>query len=122
MGEQEMTEGTERFKWFARFILEGSVAPELKQFSTSLLSNPLIMVKSWSNLQKRTELILRELASKKVTTGKELNKAWREEPNFLLSAFLSWLQRPCILMPEPFGHQIYPPTASSSQKTLRKHK
>ena len=25
-------------------------------------------------------------------------------------------------MPEPFGHQLYPPTASSSQMTLRKHK
>ena len=34
-----------------RFILEGIVAPELHKFSTSLLSNPLIMVKSWSNLQ-----------------------------------------------------------------------
>jgi len=108
--EQEMTEGTERFKWFARFILEGSVAPELKKFSTSLLSNPLIMVKSWSNLQKRTELILRELASKKVTTGKELNKAWREEPNFLLSAFLSWL--PEALHPD--ARAIWPPTISTN--------
>ena len=77
--EQEMADGTERFKWFGRFvpsnlktnfytfpgkiicaklssrrfILEGVVAPELQKFSTSLLSNPLIMVKSWSNLQVR---------------------------------------------------------------------
>ena len=100
------------------------MAPELKKFSTSLLSNPLIMVKSWSNLQvlhifgyfsmtivqKRTELILRELASKKVTTGKELNKAWREEPNFLLSAFLSWL--PEALHPD--ARAIWPPTISTS--------
>jgi len=90
-----MTEGSERFKWFARFILEGSVAPELKKFS---------------NLQKRTELILRELASKKVTTGKELNKAWREEPNFLLSAFLSWL--PEALHPD--ARAIWPPTISTN--------
>ena len=103
------------------------MAPELKKFSTSLLSNPLIMVKSWSNLQvlvdlhifgyysmtiiqKRTELILRELASKKVTTGKELNKAWREEPNFLLSAFLSWL--PEALHPD--ARAIWPPTITTN--------
>ena len=41
-----------------RFILEGVVAPELQKFSTSLLSNPLIMVKSWSNLQVRIGLHL----------------------------------------------------------------
>ena len=88
--EQEMADGTERFKWFGRFvqsssvvpsnlktnfytfpgkiicaklssprfILEGVVAPELQKFSTSLLSNPLIMVKSWSNLQVRIGLHL----------------------------------------------------------------
>ena len=41
-----------------RFILEGVVAPELQKFSTSLHSNPLIMVKSWSNLQVRIGLHL----------------------------------------------------------------
>ena len=136
--EQEMAEGTERFKWFGRFvsssanvlscvpffsefpvvnwfqnfrfILEGIVAPELQKFSTSLLSNPLIMVKSWSNLQKRTELILRELASKKVGRGKELAKVWQEEPNFLLSAFLSWL--PEALHPDV--RAIWPPSVSTN--------
>lgn len=108
--EQEMAEGAERYKWFGRFILEGVVAPELAKFSTSLLSNPLIMVKSWSNLQKRTELILRELASKKVGRGKELAKVWQEEPNFLLSAFLSWL--PEALHPDV--RAIWPPPVNTN--------
>ena len=60
--------------------------------------------------QKRTELILRELASKKVGRGKELAKVWQEEPNFLLSAFLSWL--PEALHPDV--RAIWPPPVASN--------
>ena len=40
----EMSPGLEKYKWFARFLLEGAVAPELTKYTSSLLSNPLIMV------------------------------------------------------------------------------
>ena len=40
----EMSPGLDKYKWFARFLLEGSVAPELAKYTSSLLSNPLIMV------------------------------------------------------------------------------
>ena len=59
--------------------------------------------------QKRTELILRELASKNVGRGKELAKVWQEEPNFLLSAFLSWL--PEALHPDV--RAIWPPSVAT---------
>ena len=39
-----MSPGLEKYKWFARFFLEGAVAPELAKYTSSLLSNPLIMV------------------------------------------------------------------------------
>ena len=73
---------------------EGAVAPELTKYKSSLLSNPLIMVrrlvfflstidfifkikvKSWSNLQKRTEILLKDLAKENCDGGKKLKKIW----------------------------------------------
>lgn len=37
-----------RFKWFARFLLDGSVFPKLAKFSKILLSTPATMVKTWA--------------------------------------------------------------------------
>ena len=69
----------------------GAVAPELTKYKSSLLSNPLIMVrfflstiylifkikvKSWSNLQKRTEILLKDLAKENCDGGKKLKKIW----------------------------------------------
>jgi len=89
--EQEMPGSLDKFKWFGRFLLEGSVAPDLEQFTSSMLSNPLVMVKSWSNLQKRTEVLLKELAKESVDSRKQLSKVWESNPTYLLPAYLSWL-------------------------------
>lgn len=40
--------GLDRYKWFARFLLEGQVVPMFKQFIPTLLSTPSTMVKSWA--------------------------------------------------------------------------
>ena len=89
-----MSPGLDKYKWFARFFLEGAVAPELVKYTSSLLSNPLIMVKrvfmsvgslndklyvqvkSWSNLQKRTELVLKDLAKESCDSGAKLGQIW----------------------------------------------
>eukprot|EP00090_Calanus_glacialis_P000206 TRINITY_DN10139_c0_g1_i2.p1 TRINITY_DN10139_c0_g1~~TRINITY_DN10139_c0_g1_i2.p1 ORF type:complete len:1165 (-),score=488.14 TRINITY_DN10139_c0_g1_i2:35-3529(-) len=89
--EQEMPSSLDKFKWFGRFLLEGSVAPSLAEFTSSMLSNPLVMVKSWSNLQKRTELLVKELAKESVDGGRHLGKVWEKSPTYLLQAYLSWL-------------------------------
>jgi len=89
--EKEMSSSLEKFKWFGRCLLEGQVATSLSQFTSSMLSNPLIMVKSWSNLQKRTELLVKELARENVDNGNKLSEVWREKPKYLLQAYLSWL-------------------------------
>ena len=79
-------------------FLEGKVIQSLEKYRTSLLSNPLIMVKSWSNLQKRTELLVRELARESCDSGDKLIKIWARDPKFLLSAFLAWL--PEVIHPD----------------------
>ena len=108
--EQEMESGLDKVKWLGRFLLEGVLAPQLQQFTTSLLSNPLIMIKSWSNLQKRTELLVNALTSRGVESGRALAVAWSTEPEFLLAAFLAWV--PEVLHPEV--RKVWPPAVLPS--------
>ena len=99
VSELEMEPGLDKYKWFGRFLLEGKVIQSLEKYKTSLLSNPLIMVKSWSNLQKRTELLVRELA---------------RDPKFRLSAFLAWL--PEVIHPDV--SKEWPPQTENKKTNL----
>jgi len=37
-----------RFRWLARFLLQGDVILGLKEYTDSLLTPPAVMVKSWA--------------------------------------------------------------------------
>ena len=87
----EMPRCLDKFKWFGRFLLEGVAAPALQKFSSSLLSSPLVMVKSWSSLQKRTEALLAALAGRECDSGARLAELWAGEPQYLLQPYLAWL-------------------------------
>jgi len=103
--EVEYPEGLEKYKQLGRFLLEGSVATGLEKFTSSLLSNPIVMVKSWSNLQPRTEILYKTLAAAKVDSAHSLKRKWEAEPTFLLQAYLAWL--PEVLKEDV--KQIWPP-------------
>lgn len=70
-------DGLERYKLFARFLLEGQVCPKLKQHSSYLLSNPSIMMKTWAKLQPRTEALLGALVSERVDCRDVLLSSWK---------------------------------------------
>uniref|UniRef100_A0AAX7U9F9 RNA helicase n=1 Tax=Astatotilapia calliptera TaxID=8154 RepID=A0AAX7U9F9_ASTCA len=89
--EMEYPEGLERYKLFAKFLLEGQVCPALKKHSSHLLSNPSIMLKTWAKLQPRTEAFLGVLVSKKVDCRDALHSVWKTEEKFLLTAYCQWL-------------------------------
>ncbi|XP_028166537.1 probable ATP-dependent RNA helicase kurz [Ostrinia furnacalis] len=81
----------ERYRWFARFLLEGAVFPKLQKYASSLLSPPSTMIKSWAKLQPRTEILLKALIMKRAGTRDALKKVWEEESNYLLDEYLKWL-------------------------------
>uniref|UniRef100_A0AAX7VF37 Activating signal cointegrator 1 complex subunit 3 n=1 Tax=Astatotilapia calliptera TaxID=8154 RepID=A0AAX7VF37_ASTCA len=85
--EMEYPEGLERYKLFAKFLLEGQVL----KHSSHLLSNPSIMLKTWAKLQPRTEAFLGVLVSKKVDCRDALHSVWKTEEKFLLTAYCQWL-------------------------------
>ncbi|CAN9513034.1 unnamed protein product [Ophioblennius macclurei] len=89
--EMEYTDGLERYKLFAKFLLEGEVCSKLKKHCGHLLSNPSIMLKSWAKLQPRTEAVLGQLVSKRVDCREALLSVWKTEDKFLLSAYCQWL-------------------------------
>lgn len=89
--ELDFPAGLERYKWFARFLLEGKVVSCLKPFVPFLLCAPVTMVKSWAKLQPRTDALLRELVSVAADSAATLNAAWKRNSKFLLSAFSQWL-------------------------------
>ncbi|CAH4033767.1 unnamed protein product [Pieris brassicae] len=89
--EIDFPDKIDRYRWFAKFLLEGSVFPKLKKYAPSLLSPPSTMIKSWSKLQPRTEILLKALAARHCGTRDEAKIMWQEQSKYLLDEYLKWL-------------------------------
>ncbi|XP_069789305.1 probable ATP-dependent RNA helicase DHX37 isoform X2 [Narcine bancroftii] len=89
--EVDYPEGLDRYKYFAKFLLEGTVIKKLALYTKCLLSSPSIMLKSWAKLQPRTDALLRALISEKVDCCDALDAAWKKNSKYLLSAYCQWL-------------------------------
>ncbi|XP_050679614.1 probable ATP-dependent RNA helicase kurz isoform X2 [Leptidea sinapis] len=89
--EIDYPDRVERYKWFARFLLQGAVFPKLKKYASSLLSPPSTMIKSWAKLQPRTEVLLRALVSERCGTREQLRNVWEEKSKYLLEEYLQWV-------------------------------
>nr|CAD7403530.1 unnamed protein product [Timema cristinae] len=91
--EVEFPVGAQTFQWLARFLLDGSVCPELSRFRHLLLSAPESMTNSWTNLQVRTKRLLKELVDRGVNSRSMLLAEWETDPSYLLDAYKLWLPR-----------------------------
>ncbi|XP_069727447.1 probable ATP-dependent RNA helicase DHX37 [Phaenicophaeus curvirostris] len=89
--EVDYPEGIDRYKYFARFLLEGKVIEKLSDYSHCLLSSPLIMLKTWSKLQPRTETLLQALVAENCDNRDALLAAWKKNPKYLLTAYCQWI-------------------------------
>lgn len=77
--ELDYPSGLDKYKFFAKFLLEGEVVPFFKAYSKVLLSPPLIIIKSWASLQPRTEKFLNCLISQNIDTKKDLLRKWQTD-------------------------------------------
>ncbi|XP_020644538.3 putative ATP-dependent RNA helicase DHX37 isoform X1 [Pogona vitticeps] len=89
--ETDYPEGAERYKYFAKFLLEGKVIKKLAAYSRCLLSSPVTMLKSWSKLQPRTESLLQALVSEEADHRDALLAAWEKNPKYLLAEYCQWI-------------------------------
>ncbi|KAK2177101.1 hypothetical protein NP493_617g00010 [Ridgeia piscesae] len=79
--ELEYPAGLDRYKWFAKCLLDGAVFTGLLEFVPVLLSAPVTMVKPWANLQPRTVSLLKALVAREVDNRQSLTQVWASEPN-----------------------------------------
>ncbi|XP_032647088.1 putative ATP-dependent RNA helicase DHX37 isoform X1 [Chelonoidis abingdonii] len=89
--EVDYPEGIDRYKYFAKFLLEGKIIKQLGSYKRCLLSSPLTMLKTWSKLQPRTEILLKALVSESADSRDALLAAWKKNPKYLLSAYCQWI-------------------------------
>ncbi|XP_050779442.1 probable ATP-dependent RNA helicase DHX37 [Gopherus flavomarginatus] len=89
--EVDYPEGIDRYKYFAKFLLEGEIIKQLGSYKRCLLSSPLTMLKTWSKLQPRTEILLKALVSESADSCDALLAAWKKNPKYLLSAYCQWI-------------------------------
>uniref|UniRef100_A0A8C6YDT5 Activating signal cointegrator 1 complex subunit 3 n=1 Tax=Naja naja TaxID=35670 RepID=A0A8C6YDT5_NAJNA len=89
--EVDYPEGLDRFKHFARFLLEGKVVKLLAAYRRCLLSSPVTMLKTWSKLQPRTESFLQALVSENADNRDTLQLAWKKNPKYLLAEYCQWV-------------------------------
>ncbi|KAL7749382.1 putative ATP-dependent RNA helicase DHR1 [Sorochytrium milnesiophthora] len=81
------------YKWFARSLLEGKVAPsELwAAMQPHWLSKPTMLTKATFGNQKRIADLVRALAAHNILSRKQLVEAWAKTPSYLLEQVKLWL-------------------------------
>ncbi|CAI9744404.1 probable ATP-dependent RNA helicase DHX37 [Octopus vulgaris] len=89
--ELEFPKGSDLYKWFGRFFLEGEVCPALKKFVPHMKDPPCVMVKYWSRLKPETEKLVRCLLAADVDDKKSLTDEWSKNKTYLLAEYLKWL-------------------------------
>lgn len=89
--ELSFPDSLEKYKYFAKFLLDGEVFSGLSQFVGCLFSPPITMVKPWAKLQHRTQVLLSALVAKQVFSKASLLAVWKDDPKYLLSAYSMWL-------------------------------
>ncbi|XP_061395086.1 probable ATP-dependent RNA helicase kurz [Musca vetustissima] len=104
--EIEMPMEEKAFCYFAMFLLDGQVCPQLVPFKSKLKSTPSAMTKSWSNLNDALLKFKRCLIVKQINNRQKLFDEWEKNPNFLLHEYQNILYDVSLseLMP------IWPPT------------
>ncbi|KAL8569007.1 hypothetical protein ACOMHN_048255 [Nucella lapillus] len=77
----------ERYAWFAHFLLEGRVIPQLAKYAPLLLSPPSTITKGWARLQPRTEVLKKALMTRGVASRQALLEEWKRSPQFFSPFF-----------------------------------
>ena len=83
------------FRWFARFLLEGKILPELSDLATLLNEEPSIITRR--KPQKKVTLLVSALSSAGVDSAKALQKYWAEQDDkFLFRQLKLWVKDDCV--------------------------
>jgi len=82
----------EKYRYFARFLLEGVIVPELSSFQSSLVVSPT-NITNMVVTNSITNAILHPIIQKKIDTKQKLIEEWKKDPTFLLEAIGLWFEK-----------------------------
>lgn len=80
----------EPYRTFASALLQGIVFPQLAQFKSKLISNPNDLENTNRSLPQRLMLIVMELKRVGISSKRDLEAKWVQEPLFLISQCMMW--------------------------------
>ena len=85
------------FKWFAYFFLLGDICLPLKSF-TKFLKEPKTLINPVAiRFRVQRDELLRTLSSQNATSLERLKEIWNENPKYLLSIYLKWINDDSII-------------------------
>lgn len=85
----EFPEELDAYKWFARFLLDGSIFSYFVQFKDKMNAKPSLFTTAW-NISKVNQIV-EPLAKKQIRSKKSLLVEWETNPQFLLEPLRLWI-------------------------------
>ena len=83
-----------RYRYFARFLLEGKVVASLGKWTPLLKNKPDIMNKPW--VKERVVSLLQRLVDSEVDTRCKLVAQWKHNSKFLMQEYVPKPTRACV--------------------------
>ena len=103
----------ERYRIFARQLLEGKVVPALKQYVSELKAKPSAIM--GRDAQPRVLSLVRAITEKRIDSLHALERVWAEDKNFLLDIYILWTAS----TRHKEIRKMWPPIGASSKKRKR---
>ena len=84
------------YYYFARFILEGEIIEELKQYKKMLNSNPNIITNKISDMYIKVSKLIVALKGNKICNKEDLTNKFKKDKNFLKDVIIMWYDNPNV--------------------------
>lgn len=81
----------DKFKYFAKALLEGQLFPKMKTIEPYLIAKPNLILKSIQS--NKVAVLVETLTKHQIFTKQQLQSKWKEQPRFLISALSLWIDK-----------------------------
>lgn len=80
-----------KYRWFAKFLLDGQVVPGLKPFATALKEPSHLLIRK--KFDRKIQLLVAKLQKRRVGSRAQLVGVWRDDdPTFLRAELKAWVK------------------------------
>ncbi|KAG1714283.1 putative ATP-dependent RNA helicase DHX37 [Nymphon striatum] len=80
-----------KYKWFARFLLEGHIIIGFKKYKSAYMASPATIIRTQAQLHPRIETLLKALVREEVDSRSKLKQVWLKNKEYLKEAVKLWI-------------------------------